>query len=199
MQSNISEADSTLLLAIVEVAQSDRVTCQAEGCGHSVFKRIHVVRIAGSIKVFGSACFDRLFGSRGKTFSVPAFGTSDGRRLTAEERLLLLRNTEALISALEAEHTHQVSLVQKKEQERIAALEHLQQRFAPSGRKHYSYSSESARSHHSSDRTIYSGDKWDAAVRTAKLKLQSENPGVDLNAPGFSGLILIEARKLFRG
>lgn len=199
MQSNLSEGDSTLLLAIVEVEQSDRVMCQAEGCGHPVFKRIHVVRIAGSIKVFGSACFERLFSSRGKTFSVPAFGSSDGRRLTAEEKLLLLQNTEALIFSLEKEHAHQVLLAQEKEQERIAALEQLQRkRFAPDGSKHSSRSTSLLRSYYNPGRIVYAGDKWEAAVRAAKLKMQSENPGVDLDAPGFNGLILIEARKLFR-
>lgn len=195
MQTNFSEADS-ILLAIIEVAQSDRIVCQAEGCGHSVFKRIHVVRVAGSIKVFGSACFERLFSSRGQSFSVPAFGSTSGRRLTAEERLLLLQNTEALITALEAEHNHQIFLVQKKEQDRIAALE--QQRFAPDRRKHYFRSYNTTRGSHNSDGMVYSGDKWDVAVRAAKLKMQSEHPGVDLGAPGFSGLVLIEARKLFR-
>lgn len=53
--------DSPELFAIVEVDQADRVVCQAPGCGHSVYKRIHVVRQYGQTSVYGSDCFARLF------------------------------------------------------------------------------------------------------------------------------------------
>lgn len=39
------------LLAIVEVDKADRVVCQADGCGHSVYRRIHVVRHDGRLGV----------------------------------------------------------------------------------------------------------------------------------------------------
>lgn len=51
------------LLAVVEVDKADRVVCQAAGCGHGVYRRIHLVRHGdGSLEVYGSDCFGRLFG-----------------------------------------------------------------------------------------------------------------------------------------
>lgn len=42
------------LLAVVEVPQADRVVCQAPGCKHPVYKRIHVVQKDGQLTVLGS-------------------------------------------------------------------------------------------------------------------------------------------------
>ena len=89
------------LLAIVEVPQTDRVVCQAPGCKHPVYKRIHVVQKDGKLTVLGSECFKKLFG---EAISTPSFGSGEGRLLTQEERQLLVENTERLISQFEAEH-----------------------------------------------------------------------------------------------
>lgn len=35
---------SGTLLAVVGVEKANRVVCQAPGCGHGVYRRIHVVR-----------------------------------------------------------------------------------------------------------------------------------------------------------
>jgi hypothetical protein len=88
------------LLAIVEVPKNDRVVCQAQGCGHSVYKRIHVVQSDGVITVLGSECFKKLFG---ESLTVPNYGGAEGRLLTQEERLLLIENTARLIEQFEAE------------------------------------------------------------------------------------------------
>jgi hypothetical protein len=89
------------LLAVVEVPQADRVVCQAPGCKHPVYKRIHVVQKYGNLTVLGSECFKKLFG---EAHSTPSYGSGDGRLLTPEERQLLVENTERLISQFEAEH-----------------------------------------------------------------------------------------------
>lgn len=94
--------DSPELLAIVEVDQADRVVCQAPGCGHSVCKRIHVVRQYGHASVYGSDCFARLFADIVRT-GHPRYGTSDARLLTAEEQALLAQNTERLLAQFETE------------------------------------------------------------------------------------------------
>ena len=93
---------SNRLLAIVEVSPELRVACHASGCGHSVYKRIHVVSIDGSLQVLGSECFKRLFG--GVIGANPAYGSSDGRRLTDTERRMLQENAAQLIAQFEAEH-----------------------------------------------------------------------------------------------
>ena len=89
------------LLAVVEVPQVDRVVCQAPGCKHPVYKRVHVVQKDGQLTVLGSECFKRLFG---EGHSTPSYGTGEGRLLTPEERQLLVENTVRLIAQFEAEH-----------------------------------------------------------------------------------------------
>lgn len=90
------------LLAVVEVSRDDRILCQAIGCGHSVFKRIHIMKIDNAFKVLGSQCFKRLYGHLERDASTPRYGSSDGIRLTDDERLVLLDNTERFIAKLEA-------------------------------------------------------------------------------------------------
>jgi hypothetical protein len=107
------------LLAIVEVEKADRIQCQAEGCGHPVYKRIHVVLAGLEFKVLGSQCYERLYGMATLTGHAPQYGTGTGRLLTPEERLVLVENTAAFIEALEAKRV---------ELEHRAALEATQQR-----------------------------------------------------------------------
>jgi len=102
------------LLAIVEVPHADRVLCQAAGCKHPVYKRIHVVRKDGELTVLGSECFNKLFG---RARIKPLYGSGEGRLLTPEERQLLIENTERLISQFEDEY--QAAL----EKERLIAKE----------------------------------------------------------------------------
>jgi hypothetical protein len=91
------------LLAVVEVDREDRIQCQAEGRGHSVYKRIHVVLTGMAFKVLGSQCYERLYGQATLTSQAPQYGTAAGKRLTPEERLLLVENTAAFIEGLETE------------------------------------------------------------------------------------------------
>jgi hypothetical protein len=89
------------LLAVVEVPQAYRVVCQAPGCKHPVYKRIHVVQKDGQLTALGSECFKKLFG---EGHSAPSYGSGEGRLLTLEERQLLVENTARLIAQFEAEH-----------------------------------------------------------------------------------------------
>jgi hypothetical protein len=99
---NTTESDA-YLLAVVEVDKADRIQCQAEGCGHSVYKRIHVVLAGLEFKVLGSQCYERLYGQTAPHGQVPQYGSGTGRLLTAEERQVLVENTAAFIEALESE------------------------------------------------------------------------------------------------
>ena len=93
---------SAHVLAVVGVDKSDRIVCQAQGCGHGVYRRIHIVsHDNGELGVFGSDCFERMFG---QVFSkLPRYGGREARELTAEERQLLADNTERLIAKFEEE------------------------------------------------------------------------------------------------
>ncbi len=101
------------LLAVVEVPRDARVRCQAAGCHHPVFRRIHVVRDGAAVHVYGSECFKMLFESSSVGSSTPRYTSSDGRHLTQEERQLLIENTERLIQQFEAEY--QAELTRKAE------------------------------------------------------------------------------------
>lgn len=45
------------LLALVSVAYADRVQCGQPGCGHSVYRQIHVVQEGDKLRVLGSNLF----------------------------------------------------------------------------------------------------------------------------------------------
>jgi len=91
------------LLDIVEVAREKRIRCQADGCGHAVYARIHVVLVGGQFQVLGGDCFQRLYGesvSGAASFYGGSVGTPT--KLDDEMRLLLETNTADFIERLEA-------------------------------------------------------------------------------------------------
>ncbi len=96
------DRSKALLLAIVSVAHAERIRCGQPACGHSVFRRIHVVREDGKVLVLGSTCFAKRYGAA-TALGAARFGGGDGRALTDEECQLLLNNTEALITLFEEE------------------------------------------------------------------------------------------------
>ena len=100
-QPSVSGSDNAQLLAIVEVERDQRVRCGNPGCGHSVYKAIHVVQDGPELFVLGSTCFDKRYGSGG--LGTARYGGGAGRTLTTEEREMLLTNTAALLARFEAE------------------------------------------------------------------------------------------------
>ncbi|MDP2369715.1 hypothetical protein [Rhodoferax sp.] len=93
------------LCAMVAVDFSARVRCEQPGCGHAVYRRIHVVRDEGKLLVMGSTCFAKRYGSNDALGPARhGGGSSDsGRQLTEAERQLLVSNTAALLSQFEQE------------------------------------------------------------------------------------------------
>ena len=169
------------LLAVVGVEKADRVVCQAEGCGHGVYRRIHVVRHDdGKLGVYGSDCFDRLFGHL--TQASPRYGSGDGRELTPDERQMLADNTERLISQFEAEHQAllEQARLRREQQEKVeqASRERTERLRAEEERRRPPTSAEIA-----------------SVEREAKAIVRQKF-SVDPDAPGWRGLVLAEARKL---
>ena len=103
--------EAVYLLSIVEVDREDRILCQVSGCGHSVYKRIHVVLVGTEFKILGSQCYQRLYGNASPSNSVPQYGSAEGRHLTDEERRLLVENTAMFIESLEAKRIEMEMLV----------------------------------------------------------------------------------------
>lgn len=101
------------LLAVVQVDQEQRVQCGQPGCGHSVWKAIHVVNDRGALLVLGSTCFGRRYGPD-MNLGTPTYGGGNGRKLTPEERQLLEENTAALLVRFEEEHAAAEVLARSK-------------------------------------------------------------------------------------
>ena len=199
------------LIRIVEVSKADRVVCQAPGCKHSVYKRIHIVAKDGQITVLGSECFRNLFGEKHLT---PSYGSSEAKLLTPEERQLLAGNTARLIAQFEAEH--QAAL----EEARLAAERRAQ--FAAKQQA----AAESARLAADQRRRLDAERRSSLAIPVAKTSawkpapIASRNPtpspsdpmyqaallqvrekyragGMDPDAPGWRGVVPYEAKKLY--
>lgn len=90
------------LLAIVFVDHADRVQCGQPGCGHSVYRQIHVVEEGENLLVLGSTCFAKRYGSAA-ALGTPRFGGGGGIPLTTDERRLLVENTALLMTHFEEE------------------------------------------------------------------------------------------------
>jgi len=175
------EADAQLL-AIVEVDKADRVVCQAPGCGHSVYRRIHVVREGGRLGVYGSDCFGRLFHGL-LSNAAPRYGTGEGRELTPEERRMLSENTEELIVQFETEHQRHIEQgrLRRAQQERLeqAAAARAEQARMEAERRRPPTAAEIASVEH-------------RAKAIVREKYGVDNP----EAPGWRGLVLKHAREL---
>jgi hypothetical protein len=173
--------DSPELLAIVEVDQADRVVCQAPGCGHSVYKRIHVVRQYGHASVYGSDCFARLFADIVRA-GHPRYGSAEARLLTAEERALLAQNTERLLAQFETER------VEVLEQQRLLREHEESIRRAEAERAQQARRAAELRRPPSAAEI--------ASVEPEAKRIVRERFQVDPDQPGWRGLVLVEARKL---
>lgn len=188
--------DFPRLLVIVEVDREDRVICQAPGCGHSVYKRIHVVRDNERLVVLGSDCYSRLY-EHLVSAKAPRYGTaSSSRTLTEAERELLVLNTERLVEQFEIEHQQAEHLQSQRaaERERLTRLQ--EEKFA---RK-------LPRSPAPTRRLFYHEwvGKLTPAQREAFNRIRNEERenlrrefGVNPDLPGFAGSINSAARRRF--
>lgn len=165
---------SASLLAVVEVPVDDRVRCQAPGCNHTVYKRIHVVRIERSLRVLGSTCFEKLFKGQAIARESPRFTQSNGRELTEAERALLVQNTEQLIAHLEAAYEKAL---------RDSNASQPTPKLPPTRHKRRGFST---RDH----------EVMDPLLEAEAKRRVREKHGVDPDQPGWRGLVLVEAQAI---
>lgn len=87
------------LLIIVELPESKKILCQAEGCGHSVYRRVHVVRESGKLVVYGEECAKKRFG---KSLLKPIIPKEklDGYVPSERDIEQLLENTQQFIDEM---------------------------------------------------------------------------------------------------
>ena len=180
-----------VLLAVVEVPHADRVRCAAEGCGHSVYRRVHLVRIGEATKVYGFDCFTRLFGSTPTGQAAPRYGSGTGRSLTPEERELLTENTERLIEQFEQERQAQIAEAERRQ----ALMASRQAHQAPEQTPQQRHASQLATRAMPVVATPAQRAEAEAQAREA---LGEKFPGVNLDLPGFKGLVSMEVEKILR-
>lgn len=165
------------LMAVVEVNQQDRILCQREGCGHSVYKRIHIVFDNGSFAILGSECFQKLYGDGGSDIE-PHYGSSTGQVLSDDERQALIDNTARFIDMLEAQRIQTVleteQRSQAQQQEREAAAQAVQRAAS------------------------LTRDAERDAQLVAMENCRRMHPGLNLATPGWQGLVYLEKRRLLR-
>lgn len=181
-----------LFLALVEVAPADRVRCQAPGCGHSIYRRIHVLRDTdGIVRVYGADCFERLFQGR-RMPSRPHVGSGEARRLSAEERELLIARTEELVARITAEYE---AAQRAAESARAAASTTvpptLPSTLPPSTLPPVDTARSAAPPRPPSAEAL-------ARVEAEAKALARQRHGIDPDAPGWRGLVLTIARELLR-
>lgn len=188
--------DAARLLAIVEVSKEDRVICQARGCGHSVYKRIHVVRDNDQLVVLGSDCYSRLY-EHLISVKTPRYGTpSSSRALTQAERQLLVHNTTRLIETFEEEHQQalQLEIQRVNERERLSKLNSEW----PQSRRIKPISSARRLFYHQWLEQLSPQDR--AAFELVRNRVREDmrqQQGIDPDLPGNAGWVNTEARSKF--
>ncbi len=175
---------SSALLAIIEVPHEKRVRCSADGCGHSVYKKVHLVRVDGHTQVYGSDCFAKLFGESVLGRSEPKYGGTNGRLLTPEEIAMLAMNTEHLVEEFEREHQEEIMRLEAlriAKTERHSCLQRIQATQTPLFA-------------HPPTTTMQSSE----AEAIARKRLAERFPGVNIDLAGFKGLLAMEISKIIR-
>jgi hypothetical protein len=148
------------------------VRCAADGCGHSVYKRVHIVRFNGETRVYGEDCFQHLFG-RSLSKAKPKLTSAKGRKLSDEERAILVANTCALIERWESESavTTTTSVASRREDVRPARYSTV-----PNA----------------------SPEERTMAEIEARQILNEKLPGLDFDSPGFNGLLQMQIDRILR-
>ncbi len=192
------------LLAVVEVDPQDRVVCQAPGCGHGVYKRIHIVAdTAGVLHVYGADCFAKLSGQGARAAAGgPRYGNGEGRLLNAAERALLAENTARLIELFEAERQTAIAVAA----ERAAAEAAERDRAARAAQAAAEQAAAVAVAQRAAAERAHARQQEDAAMaaaRRAALEREAREfvraqYGVDPDAPGWVGLVKLRVQALLK-
>src|SRR5690606_20130128 len=173
------------LLAVIEVPHDERVRCMADGCGHSVYKRVHIIRRDDALLVYGSTCFARDFSGHEIAKSSPQLTSHAGRVLTAEERQLLVSNTEHLIQRFESE---QAAAVAKEKARVIDRPPATTRSWTPP-----------ARPVSTPKLPQFTAAERASVEPEARRLLDEKFPGLDFDSPGFTGLLQMEIDRILRG
>ena len=116
------------LLFVASVDESRKLVCQAPGCGRAIAKAVHVIRdLTGAIRIVGSGCYVKLSGHEQATKHGAAIAGFDGRRLTPEERALMIADTAAFVASVEARLAAERAATQQAEERMQAEAQRLRE------------------------------------------------------------------------
>lgn len=181
------------LLAVVEVDPSQRLLCQAESCGHSIYKRIHIVDLGDRITTVGADCFATLYGDGPLRDAVPRLGAYEGKPLSPEQRELLINRTREFIATLEAAH-----------QERLVEAERLARQTQAAAQTLVTLPLQEPRRvaiHLRFDAWFKSlTDEERHAYALIRIKTEADmrrDMGIDPTLPGFVGMLNVRTRDAF--
>lgn len=120
------------LLFVGSVDEAHKLVCQAPGCGRAISKAVHVIRDeTGAVRVVGSGCYVKLSGYEAATQAGPAFTGFGGRRLTPEERALMVADTEAFVARVEARLTAEMEKARQAAEREQAVAQRTREQQAP--------------------------------------------------------------------
>ena len=155
-----------------------------------MYKRVHILRLGGVLRVYGSTCFAREFANQALRSNKPHLTGSNSRVLSPDERALLIGNTERLIAQFEAERLA-VLEQQRKDEEAAAAM-----RLKVSANASHTASSFRRSAH--PKRMQFTTEERAAVEPEALRNLNAKLPGLDFYTPGFNGLLQSEIDRILR-
>ena len=116
----LGESPSWQLAAEVALPYEERIQCQCRGCGHTIWRQIHIIQWTdGRIECWGQDCYKRELGPTAVGGASKAlYDSVGGRELTPEERELLTNNRERLIAKFREDQERKLQAEREREQER---------------------------------------------------------------------------------
>lgn len=161
------------LLFVASVDESRKLVCQAPGCGRAIAKAVHVIRdLTGAIRVVGSACYGKLSGHDQATKQGAVIAGFDGRRLTPEERALMLADTAAFVASVEARLAAERVATQQAEERVQAEAQRLREQSSEAAAFHRPAPDEWKRQVGNGPEGMPTHDRAPAVDKLAKFRAQ---------------------------
>jgi hypothetical protein len=161
------------LLFVASVDESRKLVCQAPGCGRAIAKAVHVIRdLSGAIRVVGSGCYGKLSGHEQAAKDGAAITGFDGRRLTPEERALMIADTEAFVASIEARLAAEREATQQAEETVRAEAQRLREQRLQASAIHQPSHDERRRQVSNGPEAILTGQRAHATNKLAQYRAQ---------------------------
>lgn len=161
------------LLFVASVDESRELVCQAPGCGRAIAKAVHVIRdLSGAIRVVGSGCYGKLSGHEQAIKHGAVIPGFDGRRLTPEERALMIADTAAFVASVEARLAAEREATQQAEARMRAEAQRLREQIAEAAALHRPSGDDWKRQVSNGPEGMLTGERAHALDKLAQFRAQ---------------------------